>query len=80
MGSHVRYDEALKHFGCSALPLPDDFIHFVQVMSKVAYSAALYYEGYMTQEELEDFDVHGSGKAYFCITKCYVGVKTGSDR
>lgn len=80
MGSHVRYDEALKHFGCSASPLPVDFIQFVQVMSKVAYSAALYYEGYMTQEELEDFDVHGSGKAYFCITKCYVGVKTGSDR
>ncbi|KAM7456097.1 hypothetical protein BLSTO_03147 [Blastocystis sp. subtype 1] len=71
MGSHVRYDEALKHFRLSASPLPDDFIHFVQVMSKVAYSAALYYEGYMTQEELEDFDVHGSGKAYFCITKCY---------
>lgn len=80
MGSHVRYDEALKHFRQSALPLPNDFIDFVEVMSKVAYSAALYYEGYMTQEELEDFDVHGTGKAYFCITRCYVGTEASGDR
>ena len=44
-------------------------------MSKVSYVMALYYEGYMTREQLEDFEIHGSGKAYFCLNTCYVGME-----
>ena len=59
----------------SKYPLPDNFIQFVEVMSKVSYVMALYYEGYMTREQLEDFEIHGSGKAYFCLNTCYVGME-----
>ena len=79
MGSHARYEEALKHFTKSAFPMPDAFVGFVTAMSKAVYCMALYYEGYMTQEQLEDFSIHGSGKAYFCISTCYVGVAVRTD-
>ena len=77
MSVHRRYDEAIKSFQRSALPLPEEFIAHLEAMSQLCYGLALYYEGYMSEEQLEDFSQHGSGKAYYCITQLKVGVERG---
>lgn len=77
MSVHRHYDEAIKSFQRSTLPLPDEFIAHLEAMSQLCYGIALYYEGYMSAEQLEDFSQHGSGKAYYCITQLKVGVGCG---
>lgn len=42
-------------------------------MSYYCYAYALYYEGYMSPEELQDYSKHGRGKAYYCMNKYFVG-------
>ena len=37
---------------------------------------ALYYQGYMTQEELDTPSIHGTGMAFYCLDCFFVGARS----
>lgn len=72
MGAYRLYEEAASSLAECSVNLPNVLQH-LDMMKELCYIQALYYEVYMSKEELEDPEVHGSGKAYVCLQIFMVG-------
>ena len=72
MGSSSLYKDALANFKKSSNP--ESLVEICTVMHKLTYAMALYYQGYMTQEELDNPNVHGTGTAYYCLDCFFVAL------
>lgn len=66
------YKLSVESFKKAKLPLTNTLCSFCEAMTQYCYGYALYYEGYMTPEQLEDMTQHGRGKAYFCLKRYFV--------
>ena len=67
MGAKRLYEQA-----CSALSESSEFGDYVKhakAMKDLCYAQALYYEGYMTKEQLDNIAIHGTGIAYSCLAR-----------
>ena len=72
--SRNYYRSAYDFFSKSSNRMKQDLIDFCEAMSQYTHALALYHEGYMTSEQLEDYNVHGRGKAYRCMTFYFVSL------
>lgn len=66
------YHKAKEYFSKSSIQINKDVIDFCDSMSYYCYAYALYYEGYMSPADLQDFSKHGRGKAFYCMNKYFV--------
>ena len=72
MGSSSLYKDALANFKKSSNP--ESLVEICTAMHKLTYAMALYYQGYLTQEELDNPNVHGTGTAYYCLDCFFVAL------
>ena len=73
MGAYRLYKEAASSLAECSVDLPNVLQH-LDMMKESCYVQALYYEVYMSKEELIDHEVHGSGKACMCLQLFMVGI------
>ena len=72
MGSSSLYKDALTNFQKASNP--KSLVEISTAMHQLTYAMALYYQGYMTQEELDNPNVHGTGTAYYCLDCFFVAM------
>ena len=77
MGSSSLYKTALESFQKSSNP--EALVEISGAMQKLMYAMALYYQGYMTQEELDNPSIHGTGAAYYCLDNFFVVMEEAND-
>ena len=68
MGAKRLYDNAVSALArCS-----DEFNEYAKhskAMRDLCFAQALYYEGQMSKEQLDNVEVHGTGIAYSCLSR-----------
>lgn len=72
-GANRLYEEAISSLKKCSVELPNVLQH-LNAMKELCYIQALYYEVYMSKEDLNDVEVHGTGKASICLQLFMVGL------
>lgn len=70
MGSKYLYNEGLRYYNVARAP--SNFSEVMTTMRDLSYTQALYYQSYMTDEQLANPNVHGTGIACFCLDEFFV--------
>ena len=79
MGAKRLYGNALEDL--SKASLSDSlFTEHIKAMMELCGAQALFFHGYMTKEQLEDYTVHGTGVAYGCISAFLVAMRMRVER
>ena len=71
-GAYDLYESAFDWFSKATTHLPQDILEFAKAMSDYCYALTIYYEGYMTDKDLQDVTKHGRGKAFRCMSTYFV--------
>ena len=78
MGANRLYDKAISALAKSPIEF-EEYLKHSKAMKELCFAQALYYQGYMSPEELDNVQIHGTGVAYSCLSRFDVVAVVGDN-